>query len=125
MTFGNKTPCMVTWAKFLDKTNGQMFYHMNTHLDYLCEEERIREAELIAEKVKELQLDFPVFLTGDFNLDVQTKPFDILTKKGSFIDTWDLVANLINKNYGKMNDFKYVNGGDRRIDWILVRGSIK
>ncbi|MCC3355515.1 endonuclease/exonuclease/phosphatase family protein [Bacillus sp. REN16] len=122
MTFGNETPRMVTWGKFLDRRTGNVFYHMNTHLDYLCEEARKKAAVLIQTKVKEFQSNLPVFLTGDFNTDINTEPYDILTKLGSFKDTWDLAREHVNKTLGTKNDFIDKTGGDSRIDWILSKG---
>lgn len=124
MTYGNEIPRMVTWAKFLDKRNGQVFYHMNTHLDYICEKARILGAQQISEKLNELDPKLPVFLTGDFNTDVHTEPYNILTQPGLFRDTWDLAREHVNKNLGTKNDFMYSDGGDQRIDWILARAEI-
>lgn len=124
MSFGNKLPRMVTWAKFEDKHTGNVFYHMNTHLDYICEEARIKGAKLICKKVKEFQPNILTFLTGDFNTDVKTTPFNILVKEGHFIDTWDLAREHINKTNGTKNDFIFKDGGDQRIDWILVKETV-
>lgn len=124
MTLGNKLPRMVTWAKFKDKHNGNVFYHMNTHLDYISETARKKGASLICEKVKELEPNLPVFLTGDFNTNIETTPFNILTKEGLFTDTWDLAQEHINKTNGTKNDFVYKDGGDQRIDWILAKGNV-
>jgi endonuclease/exonuclease/phosphatase family metal-dependent hydrolase len=125
MTFGNATPRMVTWAKFKDMNTGCEFYHMNTHLDYFCEEARIKGAKLILQKARELEGNLPIFLTGDFNTDVNTEPFSILTVGGEFADTWDLSLQHINKELGTMNDFVDFTGGDRRIDWILAKGNVR
>lgn len=124
MSFGNKLPRMVTWAKFADKHSGKIFYHLNTHLDYISEVARIKAAGLICEKVKELEPNIPVFLTGDFNTDIKTIPFHMLTKEGLFTDTWDLAQEHINQTNGTKNDFIYQDGGDQRIDWILVKERI-
>lgn len=122
MTFGNKLPRMVTWVQFFDKQTEKSFYHMNTHLDYVCEEARIKGAHLINEKVKAFQDDLPVFLTGDFNTDAGTLPYTILTNRGPFKDTWDDAEEHINPSSGTKNDFMYPDGGDERIDWILAKG---
>jgi len=122
MTFGNKLPRMVTWVKFHDHQTEKTFYHMNTHLDYICEEARIKGAKLINEKVKEFNPAYPIFLTGDFNTDAGTLPYTILTEQGPFEDTWNNAAKHINKSCGTKNDFKYPDGGSERIDWILAKG---
>lgn len=121
-TFGNKLPRMVTWVKFFDRQSERVFYHMNTHLDYGNENARIKGASVINEKVKELDPDYPIFLTGDFNTDAGTTPFTILTEEGPFADTWDMAADHINKDCGTKNDFMYPGGGSERIDWIVARG---
>lgn len=124
MTFGNVTPRMVTWGLFYDKVSKKQFYHMNTHLDYICEEAREKGAELIASIAQDLKQDIPIFLTGDFNTDIHTQPYNILTKKGPFTDSADLAKDFINHHLGTKNDFIDPTGGKSRIDWILTRGEV-
>lgn len=122
MSFGNTVPRMVTWVKFIDKQTDNQFYVINTHLAYRSENGRIEGAKLIREQIKDFDSNLPVFATGDFNTDVKTLPYQILTTDGPLEDKWDVADKHINKTLGTMNDFLHEDGGDRRIDWILARG---
>lgn len=121
MTFGNTLPRMVTWVKFLDKKTELIFYHMNTHLDYMYEDSRIKSAHLINRKANEFKMSYPIFLTGDFNCDVGTLPYKILTEQGPFIDIWNLASDHINGEDGTKNEL-HPEPGNERIDWILAKG---
>lgn len=57
-----------TWAFFKDKRSGRKFLMVNTHLDHVGREARIRGMALVLEYIKKLNTkDLPVVLTGDFN----------------------------------------------------------
>src|SRR5687767_5364587 len=66
-TWGHSNRRMVTWVKFRDRTSGQTFYFLNTHLDHQIQPARGKAAELIRQRVKELNTTLPVLLVGDFN----------------------------------------------------------
>lgn len=121
MSFGNTLPRMVTWVKFLDVKTGQLFYHMNTHFDYISEKSRIKSAHLINEKANELfEEEHPIFLTGDFNCDIETTPYNTLTEQGPFIDIWDQAIEHINGSVGTKAEL-HPEPGNERIDWILAK----
>lgn len=57
-----------TWALMKDKASGKKFYFVNTHLDHVGVQARIKGLELIVCRIKELnRKGYPVILTGDFN----------------------------------------------------------
>ena len=57
-----------TWAMMKTKKGGHKFLMVNTHLDHVGKEARIKGMALILERIKELNPDgLPVVLTGDFN----------------------------------------------------------
>ncbi|MFD2924866.1 endonuclease/exonuclease/phosphatase family protein [Halobacillus naozhouensis] len=120
-SWGNTIPRMVTWVKFHDTKTDQSFYFVNTHFDHISEEAREKSAALINEKVKEFGSELPVILTGDFNASPDSKPHEILTKEGPFVDTWTAADIRINEHLGTFNGFNDPTGGgpDKRIDWIL------
>lgn len=125
-SWGNTIPRMVTWVKFLDHQSNKAFYFINTHFDHMSEEARENSARLISEKVKELDSDLPVILTGDFNAGPESIPHDILQQQGKFVDTFIAAEKRINEELGTFNGYDNPSGGgaDNRIDWILSRGEI-
>ena len=57
-----------TWAFFRHKATGRKFLMVNTHLDHVGKQARIKGMALILDRIKELNPEgLPVVLTGDFN----------------------------------------------------------
>lgn len=125
-SWGNNLPRMVTWVKFLDNKTKQQFYFINTHLDHASEEAREKSAALIVEKVKEFDPSLPILLTGDFNASPNSKPHQILTTSGAFVDLWGVAKARINEGLGTFNGFRDPDGAgaEHRIDWILAKGNV-
>lgn len=65
-SWDSKYTRICTWVVLKNKETGKQYAHVNTHLDYssvLCQR---NQAELVINKVKELSLQYPTVLTGDF-----------------------------------------------------------
>ena len=73
---------IVTWGYFRDKQTGKHVYCFNTHLDHVGEVARRESVKLITQRIKEIVKDkkAPIFLTGDFNSDINSDIFDPLKK---------------------------------------------
>ena len=73
---------IVTWGYFREKRTGKHVYCFNTHLDHVGEVARRESVKLITSRIKGLVLDkrAAVFLTGDFNSDINNEIFDPLKK---------------------------------------------
>lgn len=61
-----------SYVMLRNKETGQVYLHMNTHLDNASDEARVFGAQVIRDKIKEIKLtssqsDFTIVLTGDFN----------------------------------------------------------
>lgn len=70
-----------TWALMKDKESGKKFYYVNTHLDHVGVEARIKGLELIIERIKSINPDgYPMVLTGDFNTEADSDILDGLNK---------------------------------------------
>lgn len=125
-SWGNTIPRMVTWVKFLDNKTGQQFYFVNTHFDHRSVEAREKSAALIVEKIQEFDPELPILLTGDFNARPDTKPYQLLTTEGPFVDLWKTAETRVNEELGTFNGFHDPTGGgaENRIDWILSKGNV-
>lgn len=79
-SWGNRYPRMVTGAKFRT-LEGQTLQFYNTHLDYYSDKAKELGAKVIYEHFCQLDLtqDY-LFLTGDFNVNSQQLPRQILTQ---------------------------------------------
>lgn len=124
-SWGNDVTRMVTWIHFQDLETGQQFYHLNTHLDHISVNARVKGAELILEKVDMFDPELPIIITGDFNTESGSEPHKVFVDKGKLRDTWDVAIQRVNKDLGTFNDFSDPTGGEDRIDWILIRGNIQ
>lgn len=120
---------VVTWAYFKDKKQRKKFYFFNTHFDHKGAVARRESAKLILQKIKEIAGTNAFILTGDFNGDPKSEPYQILTKKDNSIDLYD--AFLLSKtgHYGQLSTFsgfKVPTKDDQnRIDYIFVPNKIK
>lgn len=118
-TWGNLYPRMVTWARFERIADGATFTFYNTHLPYrdIDEEARIRCAELMLARLKELPSNEIVILVGDFNAPPESRVYTTLT--GTFSDAW-LTSTRRSGPEGTFHGF--TGKPERRIDWVLYRG---
>jgi endonuclease/exonuclease/phosphatase family metal-dependent hydrolase len=68
MTWGNRFPRIVTWARLADRRSAATFYVFNTHWDHESAPARERSAALMLQRIaaRAAPAD-PVLLLGDFN----------------------------------------------------------
>ena len=58
-----------TWTLLKDKTNGRLFYFVNTHLDHVGKEARRNGLLLLVDQIAAMNPDeYPMVLTGDMNV---------------------------------------------------------
>ena len=70
-----------TYALFKMKKDGSKFWAFNVHLDHVGIVARENSVQLILKMIKSFNTkNFPVVLTGDFNLTEDTKPIKILSQ---------------------------------------------
>ncbi len=73
---------IVTWGYFLDNLTERYIYCFNTHLDHVGEVAREESLKLTTQRIKTIVKDkkAPVFLTGDFNSDINSRIFEPIKK---------------------------------------------
>ena len=109
-----------TYAQFKHKETGQKFWVFNTHFDHIGELARIQSAKLIHQKIKMLNMNnFPVIITGDFNLTPDTAPIKIF--QNAYVDVMQKTPTNAN-NYGTFTGFDKLSNGEERIDYIFQKG---
>ena len=82
-------PRIATWVILQDKSTGEIYTHINTHLDHVLESVRVDQIKVLKDKIEELKAKgYPVVCTGDFN-----------TKEG---------ADAYNEMNGCLLDSKYI-----------------
>ena len=122
-----------SWVVLEDNETGKRYAHFNAHLDHLGSTARSNSADLLLEKVK-LAGDIPVVITGDFNCDEGSDPYNKLIC-GSFADTKDVAKSTMDigtyHNFGMNNvydgrspiDFIFVSAGDASVKSYKVLDS--
>lgn len=81
-------PRILTYGKFKHLSSGVEFYFFNTHLDHKSALARKNGITLIVEYMDKYS-EYPIILTGDFNMYIDNTDFDSLTSKSDiYIDTF-------------------------------------
>ena len=110
-----------TYALFQHKKTKETFWVFNTHFDHVGEVAREKSAALILKKINTLNTkNYPVLLMGDFNLEPDSKPIQIIT---STLDDSKNIAKLAFGPEGTFNGFHFDKTVKRRIDYIFVTKS--
>ena len=110
-------PRIATWVTLQDKSTGEIYTHINTHLDHVLESVRVDQIKVLKVKIEELKSKgYPVVCTGDFNTKEGADAYNEM--KGCLLDSKYLATNSDDgatyTNYGK-NIFE-----TKPIDFIFV-----
>ena len=117
-SWGNHTPRVVVDALFHDRATGLEFQAVNTHFDHRSRTSRLRSADVLRRIVSASQL--PTIVTGDFNTDANTAPYDRLTGQGLLLDTWDTAEERLTDEWGTFLNYRPPRDDHKRIDWLLA-----
>ena len=121
-SWGNRVPRLVIGATFRDLATGTEFQAVNTHLDHRSRTSRLRSADKLRRIVSASPL--PTIMTGDFNTDADTDPYDALTGHGLLLDTWDTTEERLTEVWETFLNYRPPRHQHKRIDWILVSPGI-
>lgn len=113
-------PRIATWVTLQDKSTGEIYTHINTHLDHVLESVRVDQIKVLKVKIEELKAKgYPVVCTGDFNTKEGADAYNEM--KGCLLDSKYLAKNSDDgatyTNYGqnifetKPIDFVFVSEG--------------
>lgn len=89
---------IVTWVKLKDKKTGTFFFVFNTHFDHVGEVARRESAQLLLNQVANIAGTSAFVITGDFNGNEQSVPYQILINSTS--------PKLLNTRYVSKNGSK-------------------
>ena len=109
-----------TYALFKMKKNARKFWAFNVHLDHVGIVARENSVQLILKMIKSFNTkNFPVVLTGDFNLTEDTKPIKILSE-----NLYDAYYHSKKTHYGPKGTFQAFDiskPAKERIDYIFLQ----
>ncbi len=113
-----------TYAQFLDIQSKDTFWVFNTHFDHVGETARMKSAELILQKIKEVtkETNQAVIFCGDLNLndDHPTITFLQLQLKDAFL----VSKHLHSKMNRTFNNFDLTRTASKRIDYIFANEKV-
>lgn len=117
-SWGTAHPRIMTYGKFLHKNSKTEFYYFNTHLDHVSALARSKGLELIVSYMDKYS-DYPMMLTGDFNMYIESEDFAPLTsRKEDYENTFTPFLDKFGENLKTTHGF---NGGTsgKAIDFIF------
>lgn len=109
-----------TYGLFKNKKTKQLFWVFNTHFDHVGEIARNKSAQLIHQKVSQLNLkNYPVIIMGDFNLQPDSEPVLFLSNQYTHSKS---ASKLIYNSGGTFNAFEFHKPipNEREIDHVFV-----
>lgn len=114
---------MVTWVKLKDRqaTPPTELYFFNTHFDHLGSVARQESARLIRRQIETLAGTTPTLLTGDFNAEESSPPYQALfVEDGAvkLLDTFRIHYPQKQTEEGTFSGYKAAKTRGNRIDWI-------
>ena len=122
-------PRMVTWVKLQPRDGGTPFVWFNTHLDAFSNNARINGAKLLRSRIATIAGTLPVVVTGDFNADAGTGPYQTMLGSAAnaaarLTDTFRAIYATQTRNDGTRHGFHGGKNGPR-IDWILASSAFR
>lgn len=109
---------IASWAVLEDKTTGEVYTHINTHLDHVLESTRDAQSKVLLAEMAKLQTQGTVVITGDFNTFSDGDVYaSMIAGADDAAVTADIAveAGITFHNYGKKED-----KGQGAIDFIFV-----
>jgi endonuclease/exonuclease/phosphatase family metal-dependent hydrolase len=125
VSFGWDAACrrVCTYGLFENLKTKQKIWVFNTHFDHIGTVARINSAKLILSKIKALNTNnFPLVLTGDFNLEPETDPIKLITTQ---LNDSRIMAEDISGPVATFNAFNVKEPAKGRIDYVFVPKSIE
>lgn len=108
-----------TYGLFEHHTTKEQIWIFNTHFDHIGELARENSAQLIVDKIKEINTaKIPIVLMGDFNLEPERKGISIL--RSYLQDGKEITQKPFYGPEGTFNGFDHDMRLDRRIDYLFV-----
>ena len=111
-----------TYALLRHRETGRFIWVFNTHFDHRGEQARQESANLIIEKIKEVNNNaYPVILMGDFNLEPDHPSVHFIEK---YLNDSRKASKICFGPKGTFNGFNFCEPVTRRIDYIFVSKEI-
>ena len=122
-SWGNTLPRICTSAVLRDRRDQRILHVLNTHFDHQSAPSRLKSAETLAARIRALDPETPVVLTGDFNATPDSPPLRTLLAPrvdggAGLLDAVAAVEPTL-ATFGTFHNWSDRTDGPR-IDFILV-----
>lgn len=117
---------MATWVRLKDLNDEKQreIFFLNTHFDHVGVTARRESAKLIRQNLQTLSKVWNIIITGDFNADEASQPYQALLDDShssqNLIDTYRKIYPNRKPDEGTFGNFKNNQIDGPRIDWIVV-----
>jgi endonuclease/exonuclease/phosphatase family metal-dependent hydrolase len=116
---------IATWAILKNIKTKKHIFILNTHLDHVGEIARKKGVVMILEKIEQLNNDYPVVITGDFNSTPETDAIKTILNSGKYEDS-RLAAKETIRVEGTYHEYGTILKENRDIiDFIIVSNSVE
>lgn len=116
---------IVTWAEFNDTQTGQKFYAINTHFDHIGEQARVESSKILIGFISDLNEDYPVIITGDFNVPETSDAYKVITNAPGIHDARYVSETGHEGPTATFNNWEVLRDSDTRIDYIFVNDNVR
>lgn len=134
--FGGPSCRLCIWAKFRDKSSGNIFFLFNSHFDFVVYDAQMSSARLLLRNIQEISAGYPAFCTGDYNATEDNPAIELLAAGPWIKDAMTQARKAVNpkttstghyatpakiKQDGKHIDHIYFTPGLSRVDnWEIL-----
>lgn len=115
---------ITTWLYLQDKKSGKKFYVFNTHYDHQGKVARTESSKLILSKIQSIAGKNPTIVTGDFNADRDSEPYQLLKNSDILHDSYNDVKYPYENN-SSFNSFGRNIKEEGVIDHIFLTNQLK
>jgi endonuclease/exonuclease/phosphatase family metal-dependent hydrolase len=126
--WGSSLPRIVTWIELSEKTTHEHIYFFNTHFAHDSDSARIMSSGLLLDSVDSIAAGFPFVITGDLNMLISSKGYEILTGPYESVpllsDTYAISEKRPQGPAYTFNGFSDSTSSGR-IDYVFVRNGMK
>jgi endonuclease/exonuclease/phosphatase family metal-dependent hydrolase len=127
--WGVEYPMGATWVKLKCKKTDKKLFHLNTHFEDgpWGEQSRVNANKLIISRIAQISSNQPVVVTGDFNCNPWSIPYQMFHDNG-YKDSYRVAGNSDSVESSTLhvyegNDYFALDYGSEtfwRVDWILT-----
>jgi endonuclease/exonuclease/phosphatase family metal-dependent hydrolase len=129
-SWDSSLPRMLSWVALRDRRSSHdAFVFANVHFDHRGKEARKESARLMRQRADEIEGQYPVIITGDFNTTEDLQPYAILVQAREsngekLVDTYRGVHPVRSRFESTSSRWTGRREGSR-IDWILHSSEFK